>query len=298
MSKSRFDLAVAYRIYPAVSKTPAVHPDDKLRLAELCLRSFRASLGGLRAKVWALLDGCPPPFEELFRRHFDDDALEFVRLDRIGNLATFLLQIRILLEQQDAERVYFAEDDYFYLPDQFPAMVEFKDRDPDIDFVTPYDHPDFYTRWMYQGPHEVRVVDGRHWRTVGGTPLTFLTTRSVLQATAPVFRSYGAGNHDASLWFALTKHRVRQPFWLLRALRRDPLGFRLVANAWRYSAREILTGRRWRLWAPTPSIATHMESCYLAPGVDWPDWFERAREHRVAPLEVHLPPIPETRGLR
>jgi hypothetical protein len=62
MGDHRFDLAVAYRVYPGISKEPAVHADDKLRLAELCLRSFKEALGTLRVKVWALLDGCPPEY--------------------------------------------------------------------------------------------------------------------------------------------------------------------------------------------------------------------------------------------
>jgi hypothetical protein len=282
MRKSAVDLAVAYRIYPGVSKTPALHADDKLRLAELCLRSFRSALGDLRVRVWALLDGCPSSFEDLFHRYFDPDHLEIVRLDGIGNQATFLRQTDILLQQQASERVYFAEDDYFYLPGALVGMIDLLDRESDVDFVTPYDHPDFYQLAMHRYRREMRMVEGRHWQTVGGTPLTFLTSRTVLRKTAPVFRSYGAGNHDASLWFALTKYRVRQPLWLLAALRRDPLAFRLVANAWRYSAWEILFGRRRRLWAPAPSLATHMESCYLAPAVDWRSWFERAEEIELA----------------
>jgi hypothetical protein len=53
------DLAVAYRIYPRVSKSHAFFSADKFRLSKMCLDSFRGALGGLRVKVWALLDGCP-----------------------------------------------------------------------------------------------------------------------------------------------------------------------------------------------------------------------------------------------
>jgi hypothetical protein len=44
------DLAIAYRIYPRVAKPAVALPfsDDKLRLSEICLRSFKESLGGLR----------------------------------------------------------------------------------------------------------------------------------------------------------------------------------------------------------------------------------------------------------
>src|ERR1700731_1686715 len=59
-----YDLVVAYRIYPMFSKLGQGLPfgDDKLRLAEVCLRSFRDSLGSLRVKIWAILDGCPQEY--------------------------------------------------------------------------------------------------------------------------------------------------------------------------------------------------------------------------------------------
>ena len=51
-----YDLAVAYRIYPGVSKVPPVFSQDKLKLAEFCLKSFKDSLGDLTTattRSWA-----------------------------------------------------------------------------------------------------------------------------------------------------------------------------------------------------------------------------------------------------
>jgi len=56
--------------------------------------------------------------------------------DGAGNRATFAKQIEILLEHDDAEVVYFAEDDYFYLPGQFQEMLEFLTAHDDVDFVS------------------------------------------------------------------------------------------------------------------------------------------------------------------
>ena len=87
----RYDLAIAYRVYPEVSK-PArslTFGDDKYLLSEVCFRSFKESLGALRAKIWVLLDSCPPEYEALFRRYVDPDDLVIVRLDGAGNRATF-----------------------------------------------------------------------------------------------------------------------------------------------------------------------------------------------------------------
>src|SRR5579864_984045 len=112
---AKYDLAVAYRVYPRVSGPALDLPfgDDKYSLSEVCLRSFKESLGNLRVKMWAILDGCPPEYEVMFRKYFDDSELVIVTLDSVGNLQTFATQIEMLLGQSDADLVYFAEDDYF-----------------------------------------------------------------------------------------------------------------------------------------------------------------------------------------
>ena len=109
------DLAIAYRVYPGVSRTPAVWSDDKLKLAAYCLSSFKRSLGPLRVKLWALLDGCPPSYEALFRQHFNADELVVLNLNSIGNQATFSIQLDLLTKQTECDLVYFAEDDYVYI---------------------------------------------------------------------------------------------------------------------------------------------------------------------------------------
>src|ERR1035438_2378785 len=153
-----YDIAIAYRIYPKVAK-PAVglpFSDDKLRLSEICLRSFKESLKGLRVKVWVLLDGCPEVYAQLFARYFDSEDLVLVRLPGIGNLPTFGKQIDILLGQNDSRLVYFAEDDYFYLPNQFHRMMDFLRAYDDVDFISPYDHPDCYTLEIHRYPKWLR----------------------------------------------------------------------------------------------------------------------------------------------
>src|SRR5215469_2824796 len=93
-----YDVAVAYRICPKVSKPAEGLPfgDDKLRQAEVCLRSFRESLGSLRVKLCAILDGCPAAYGRLFRRYFSPEHLVVHEFDRIGNRATYEKQLDFL----------------------------------------------------------------------------------------------------------------------------------------------------------------------------------------------------------
>ena len=76
MKKKNYDITVAYRIYPEISKSPAIFSKDKDKLAEFCLKSFKNSLGSLKAKIFAILDKCPQEYEELFKFAAKVGALE------------------------------------------------------------------------------------------------------------------------------------------------------------------------------------------------------------------------------
>ncbi|GIV54894.1 MAG: hypothetical protein KatS3mg039_1412 [Candidatus Kapaibacterium sp.] len=265
-----YDLAIAYRVYPGIAKSPAFYANNKLKLAELGLRSLQQAVGDtLRVRMFALLDGCPPEYETMVLRYFPREHTDLYRLDRIGNAGTFLLQLKLLLEQSYAEFVYFAEDDYLYRSGTFSHMVDFAASSDDVHFVTPCDHPDYFRLPLHEGCSRVRYGCGHFWRTVGSTCLTFLTRRSILRKAAPIFRTYRRGNFDASMWLALTKHGMFNPLHVARAALHSRLEAAILAKAWLFGWWHILAARRLTLWAPMPSIGTQIESDTLAPGVDW-----------------------------
>jgi hypothetical protein len=278
-----YDLAVAYRIYPAYSKPALGLPfsQDKYLLSEVCLKSFKESLGSLRAKIWVLLDGCPPEYETLFRKHFDAADLVILGLNSVGNRATFAKQIDILLDQRDAELVYFAEDDYFYLPNEFHKMVHFLVAHTNVHFVSPYDHLDCYVLDLHRGPKWLRTQSSHHWRTAASTCLTFLTRKTTLAKCESVFRSYVEGNNDCALWLSLTKHRVFNPIAFVRYLLQGTFYWKILVKAWLHGWRQILFGRKMKLWVPVPGIATHLDCKHLSPSVDWLALIQRKVEARV-----------------
>jgi hypothetical protein len=265
-----YDLAVAYRIYPKVSQPAQGLPfgDDKLRQAEICLRSFRNSLGSLRVKVWTILDGCPKEYRTLFERYFPSEDLVFVEVNGIGNAATYAKQLDILLSQQEAEMVYLAEDDYFYLPDQFPLMLRFLREAQKADFVTPYDHPDCYELDLHREPKWVTVFEGRHWRTAASTCLTFLTRKSTLAGYEHTLRAYSRGSGDCAMWLSLTKRRVFSPVTLLRLFFKREYYWKEIVRAWLFCWQQIIFGRAAKLWVPLPGFATHLCGGLVSPGID------------------------------
>ena len=284
-----YDLAVAYRIYPKVSG-PALDlgfGDDKYSLSEVCLKSFKGSLGSLRVKMWAILDGCPSEYEALFCKYFDDSQLVVLKLDGVGNHRTFAKQIEVLLGQSEADLVYFAEDDYFYLPDQFSSMIEFLRADPEVDFVSPFDHLDCYRLALHRTPKWIKTSAGRHWRTASSTCLTFLTRKETLSHYRAVFESYVRGNFDSSLWLSLTKQRVGNPFFLIRSLLGGSFEWKIIVKAWLYCWRQIVFGKRLKLWVPVPGIATHLDAHSLSPGVDWQRLMSQSFEGACGPRDLY-----------
>jgi hypothetical protein len=277
MSRSSYDLSVALRVYPKPSASrPPVFAEDKFKLVEFCFKSFKESLRGLRVKLWVLLNGCPPEYEAMFRKWWPEKDLVFVHYDGVPPGTTIHEQSRLLMEQTDAEIVYFAEDDYFYLPDQFHLAVDFIRQNPDADFVSPYEHPDILTTGLHNVRRESREFGGKTWSSCVATTHTFLARRSALLDARKVFLTFnGRTNPDLAMWMALTKKQVFNPVKFVSWLVPHKFWAGSVLLAWYFFWRQILFGRRFVLWVPRPAIATHMVAGMEAPGIDWPEKFQR-----------------------
>ena len=262
----KYDLVIAHRVCPAFSKT-AVGFESKFDMVCAAARSMAAALreaGNLRLKIFVILDACPGEYEAMFREVFSSFELEIVNEDGAGNLSTWATQID-LLTGVSAEYVYFSEDDYIYAPEAFSAMLEMMSV---ADFVTPIDHPDRYNTVIEQS-FETTVVatPARHWRRVGSTCLTFMTSGSTLGKTAAVMRSYSSGVVDSSMWLALTADRVfslpslfRSFFAALGRLIGLPVhsGRYMPLFAWKDFGLKLLFYRRYSLWSPMPELARHL----------------------------------------
>lgn len=272
---SRYDVAIAYRIYPG-SDDNHVTLDGwgKYELAAVCLRSLVDALSEVDYELYAILDDCPDRYRALFEAEIPDDRLEIREYPGIGNEATFDEQLRILSEEADAEAVLLAEDDYVYRSEGFEELLDVVHR-PEVDFVTPYDHPDYYQTDTEPGKpdhlaglHDYEsdvLFEGRHWRTVSSTTCSFFTTPATLRETRPALDRY-ATLSDYGMWLCLTKKR-RTHYNPLR-----------TAQMYVHAAADLLFGDAYTLWSPMPSIATHLEEGYLAPGVEWEERIDEVRE--------------------
>ncbi|MCX7736112.1 MAG: glycosyltransferase family 2 protein [Candidatus Kapabacteria bacterium] len=278
-SKS-YDLVIAYRIYPGVSKIPPIFSDNKLKLSELCLISFKEALKDFNFKLYAILDNCPDEYKKLFNYYFQDNDLEILSLQRTGNAGTFGLQLKLLLEQNYSDYVYFAEDDYFYLPNAFQEMISFI-KNADVDFVSPYDHPDYYNLDLHNYHYQIKRFGNIEWRTAGSTCMTFLTKKAVLEKTQRLFRTYTKNNYDASIWLALTRKKITSIKFLFGDAPKNPLYRRILLKLLFFSPQRLFFGNDWKLWTPLPSLATHMDKEHLAPAIDWYKLFQNTKEKLI-----------------
>ena len=270
-------LSIAHRVCPALSKT-AVGFDTKKDMVKATTASLAAAIrefnGNVRLTV--ILDGCPD-YRVFFAEAFSGRGhvkLAIEETPSIGNQATYARQCEILLADKDADLVYFSEDDYLYKPQAFVAMADLLGRG-DADFVTPLDHPDRYNHALSTpSPSAVRVTPFGHWRTVGTTCLTFMTSRQVLHERADMIASYGTGAMDGTMWLGLTKEDVRSlrkvipPVFSFLLRRKRPFGFYMPLCAWKHHGLRLLTTRAYTLWQPLPTLAVHLSSTSLPLGAE------------------------------
>jgi len=196
-------VSIALRVSPILNKKQ-IYFKSKYDLVKICFESLLRALEGVDFELFVILDGCPRSFEKIFRENVSKDALKIVKVDGIGNSATFLLQIFLLSNFASMEYVYFAEDDYFYIG-SIKEMIELISRRSFMDFLSPYDHPDYHFR---KDVHPYKIIsfeyNGRIWKNVMSTCCTFLTRRSTLVETREIFKSY-KDLGDYLMWYLLTR---------------------------------------------------------------------------------------------
>ena len=261
----RYDLSVALRVYPSLNKKH-LYFKTKYDLVKVCFDSLLKSLEGMAFEIMVILDGCPSEYENLFNQKVECGNLSIYNVDSIGNAGTFLAQVSLLCDRAKSEYVFLAEDDYFYIG-KIKDLLGFAVGNSDIvDFVTPYDHPDYYRNHPFHRYRRVYLEYGnRIWKQMGSTTCTFLTTRKTLEETKDVLRYY-VSLGDYFMWNLLTRKNSVLRFSHFRSLKyKMPFAI--------YAYLKNLSGKRYNLWAPEPTVATHLQKYCLSPGVDWDNLF-------------------------
>lgn len=268
----KYDLVVAYRICPKLSKNSAGPITDKFEFSKFCLDSFKKSLRGLKVKVYVLLDNCPKEYEELFTNNFDKEDLEIIHTN-LGNKGTFEKQIELLLGQNESEIIYFAEDDYFYIK-EIKNMVDLV-KSSKTDFVTPYEHPACYTDG-HVIKNETVIFEKQKYVSVQHACLTFMTTKKSLLKNKRYLlifsRWFGS---DFVVWGCITlgANYFKYIKLLFNYKSYTLENFKVYGSMFLFAIHRFIFNKKYKLFMPVNSFGTHMERNFLAPGIDWNKYF-------------------------
>jgi hypothetical protein len=218
-------LNVFYRICPHPGTKSPILADDKLALTMFCLRSFFRAFEKVNYKITFILDSCPPIYRETIEKLFKNEKTFYEGI-RMGDRGSLLKQLELATQLKDDQKVYFAEDDYIYLPDAGKKLVKALD---DFDFVTLYDHPDYYQEPHLSQNKTTHISGKHHWVRRISTCNTFGSKSQFLKINKELFIEYAP--RDFLMWCEITKDYL--------------------------------------LVSPIPSLATHMVAWLMAPGIDW-----------------------------
>lgn len=155
--------------------------------------------------------------------------------------ATFNIALTEALKLNDSECVYFVENDYIHLPNSCNVLQE--GLDFGIAYVTLYDHPDKYldpslggNPYCQGGAENTKVflTHSTHWKITNSTTMTFATRVETLRQDEEILRRWTSDTH--------------------------PHDFKMFIE---------LNQKGRNIISPIPSYATHGETKWLSPLVNW-----------------------------
>ena len=166
--------------------------------------------------------------------------------------------------------LYLLEDDYLHLPGSREILLEGLAI---ADYVTLYDHPENYQRdgsSMNPFVHDdlpkssIYLTEHTHWRSAISTTMTFAAKVQTLLEDREVFIKFCQWNipADYGIFAILTMQDDLNEAKFFAETGREGMAKVIVDN--------FLFRRKKRLLiSPLPSFATHTETAYLAPLIDW-----------------------------
>lgn len=158
------------------------------------------------------------------------------------NSASFLFAVDYAIKNfRDDDKVYLAEDDYFYT---LKAPLILGEGFGIADYVSGYDHPDKYVNgknggnpYVEDGGEMTRVVvtAHHHWKFTNSCCMTFGVLMKTMKEDLAIYKKYCAAPrpYDFAMFIALQKQNKR------------------------------------KIASPIPGVSTHGEAKFLTPFIDW-----------------------------
>lgn len=177
-----------------------------------------------------IADYCGEEYRDIIKEIVPfEHTIEFTSL---GINGTALRQYELAKENTD-NIILFQECDYVWRPSVGVHMVEAIEK---LELVSPYDHPDFYTRpEIHDQKPKVILFKDNHYRTATRNTMTFGMKRGSFMANYEILKRYGY--LDNEVWKDMCENGTP-------------------------------------LYTPIPSFATHMVKDFMAPSIPWPVIFD------------------------
>lgn len=179
---------------PSTNPSP-IYQEDKMKLNELCLKSFVNAFKEQEPQIEFICDFCPATYTEMIERICPFPKI--IRYTNIGINETALLSYDIANKQDDD--ILFQECDYLYAPDSSDKLLDGLNA---FGLVSPYDHLNFYIDKTLHSPHiTIRLLDTGHWRTTERNTMTFAIKNKIFKKNLKIFEEYGY--LDGDVWYDL-----------------------------------------------------------------------------------------------
>jgi hypothetical protein len=258
-----YDLVVAYRVYPKFSNaylkiSRYFNFKTKFDLFHACLLSFKEATKGLKLKMFAILDKCPEIYIDVFKDTFKEVEFYFINKDlkRLENVATFLIQTKLLSKQNLSPLVLFQEDDYFYI-NKLNYAIDFLKEIKEADVISPeFQFSIVNTPWR-RFVKDVIKFKNFDWIKIPSTTCTFLARKKYVIKAKQYLKNYSLlGDLGISLLSTknLSIFRFDLPYYRYRV----GLFLNLIANRKYTLLKEYVFNKKFNFFMPNPSIAIHL----------------------------------------
>ena len=198
-------MTIFYRLCGIASTNPSpIYQEDKYKLNELCLRSFREAFREVNPNVLFLADYCGEEYDEMIRRilPFKYDIFH----SEIGINETCLLQYKMAHDIDDD--FLFAECDYLWRPNTGQQLLEAIQR---FELVSPYNHLNFYKdRSIHSNQVTLELYEDELYRTTERNTMTFGMTKEAFEQNKDILNKYGY--LDNEVWREMRENYY--PLWV------------------------------------------------------------------------------------
>lgn len=253
-------LHVVYRISDKGNPKPKLPNGGKQHCLENALKIFGAE------NFHVIADNCTPQTLDALK----SAGLKF-EVTANGNAGTCrYIFDNVINRYAPDDNLYLLEDDYLHLPGSREAILEGLAI---ADYVTLYDHPDMYHP-DGRGPNpfvhgdmpkcSIYLTAHTHWRSIVSTTFTFAAQVKTLLEDRDVWKNFCTGKipADFEAFVTLTGQDDLNAAKRFAKIGRAKLASILINNL-------IFERRKRLLISPLPSLATHTETAFLAPRIDW-----------------------------